>query len=115
MRKESDEEDEFYDRTIKVVEMSGEDKSKYRTQAEGKSYEELKLKLDDLMTQKSEISEELVKIAALERTAAKAQMEIEGGEEELEKMIRENETTLRTEKRGQLINKMKELVAETDE
>jgi hypothetical protein len=112
MRKESDEEDEFYDRTLKIVEMSVDDKSKYRNQAQGKSYEELKLRLEDLLSQKTEVSEDLVKIAASERSALAVQKD---NEEDLDKLIREDETALRTENRSQLILKMKDLVAEIDE
>ena len=117
LRKESDEEDQFYDRTIEPVQIPEEEKQKLKEEAKTKSYHELKQKLEYLLAEKEEINESLVKLAVADRLALQksTQSSSDMTEDDLDKMIREDEKTLRIEQRKSLINRMKDAVTEIDE
>lgn len=116
MRKESDEEDEFYDRTMKPQEMMADEKEKYKEQAKGKNFDDLKRQLEALISEKAEVNEGLAKIAHGERSARVAlESRVKGDEEDLDRMIREDEAALRVEQRARLIERMKAIVKEIEE
>lgn len=113
MRKEKDEDEEFYDRTNEVqVQVRDELADReFREKAKGQNYEELKRSLEGLLAEKAEANQELAKIAKEERQAA---LETQT-EEELDVLMREDQKVLRTEQRQTLVTRMKTLVEQIDE
>lgn len=114
MRKESDEDDEFYDRTLKIPEKSQAEKDKLKQEAAGKNFGEMKRKLEGLLAEKTEINENLANLAKGERAAKTAALTAEH-DEDLDRLLRDDEAAARNEQRASAIGRLKEIVAEIDQ
>jgi hypothetical protein len=113
LRKEANEDEDFYDRTAEVQGQAKDEREdrEFRERAKGQNYEELKLSLEGLLAEKAEVNQQLAKIAQEERTAA---LELPTGEE-LDQLVSEAAKAVRTEQRQALVARMRTLVSQTDE
>ena len=108
MRKESDEDDEFYNRTI---EPDKQDPNAQHLQeaAQAKSYDQLKEKLQDLYDEKQSINETLLKMAITERNASSS-----ADKDELDTFVDANSQELIKEERRRMIDRMRQVVDEVE-
>jgi hypothetical protein len=108
MRKGSDEDDEFYNRTLEP-EQPRPDEQRLQQEAQASSYDQLKERLQDLYDEKQGINEALLKLAASERQATSA-----AEKDDLDRIVDENSQELIREERRRLIERMKQLVDEAE-
>lgn len=111
MRKEADEEEDFYDQTTTAPVESKEKTEQFKVRAKDQSYDELKRNLEQLLAEKAEANEHLSAIAQAERKAAQDPQ----ATEDLDKLVNEDARALRSEKRASLVERIKTLVTEIDE
>jgi hypothetical protein len=109
MRKESDEDDEFFDRTMEPKGLTQEEKDKYKTEAKDQSYEQLKYQLENLMAEKQELNENMLKIAL------GARKDVEEVQDELDAYLKNNEKELKDNQKLLNIERMKKLTERIDE
>ncbi len=108
MRKGSDEDDEFYNRTLEPEKPNPNEKH-LKEEAKTRSYDQLKDKLQDLYDEKQCINESLVKMSITERNASTS-----ADKDELDLIVDENSKELIKDERKRLIDRMKQVVDEID-
>jgi hypothetical protein len=108
MRKESDEDDEFYNRTIEP-EKPDPNAQQLQEAAQAKSYDQLKEKLQDLYDEKQSINETLLKMAITERNASSS-----ADKDELDTFVDANSQELIKEERRRMIDRMRQVVDEVE-
>lgn len=110
MRKESDEDDEFYDRTLDTVkQLSTQEKKRLEEEAKSRSYAELKKKLTELLEEKHDISSKLSNMS-MENIDVIRRKE----DDELDQYINDNSDELRSEEKKILLSRYKEVVDEIE-
>jgi hypothetical protein len=109
MRKESDEDDEFFDRTMEHKGLTQDERDRYKSEAKGQSYEQLKFQLENLMAEKQELNENMLKIALSGRK------DVDEVQDELDAYLRTNEKELKENQKLINIERMKKLTERIDE
>ena len=125
MRKASDEEDEFYDRTLIHVEDDKEEQQKYREKAKSQNYTELKNILDSLLEERQEINEFFIRPLVTPKLLSDGRVQTstvpqelsqkDKDEDELDRLMIENDIQLNADQKARNVARMKVLVEEIDE
>lgn len=116
MRKGSEEDDEYYDRTIEIVAgPTPEEADRLRTAAKDKSYIELKNKLAYLMSEKQEINDSMMSMVQAGKSMGPLVGSLNQAEDDLEKEMRDNEKIVRDAQKKANIQRMIKTTAEIDE
>jgi len=117
MRKESDEDDEYYDRTKEpeIKKISEEESSRLREAAKNKSYIELKNKLSDLLNEKQDINDNMMAMVQASLKMMNSKQEDLGEVDELDKITKENEGIVRDQQKKENIQRMIKITNEIEE
>lgn len=117
MRKESDEDDEYYDRTKEpeIKKISEEESSRLREAAKNKSYNELKNKLSDLLNEKQDINDNMMAMVQASLKMMNNKQEDLGEVDELDKITKENEGIVRDQQKKENIQRMIKITNEIEE
>ena len=117
MRKESDEDDEYYDRTKEpeIKKISEEESSRLREAAKNKSYNELKNKLSDLLNEKQDINDNMMAMVQASLKMMNSKQEDLGEVDELDKITKENEGIVRDQQKKENIQRMIKITNEIEE
>lgn len=117
MRKESDEDDEYYDRTKEpeIKKISEEESSRLREAAKNKSYNELKNKLSDLLNEKQDINDNMMAMVQASLKMMNNKQEDLGEVDELDKITKENEGIVRDQQKKENIQRIIKITNEIEE
>lgn len=109
MRKESDEDDEFFDRTMEHKGLTQDERDRYKSEAKDQSYEQLKFQLENLMAEKQELNENMLKIAM------RGRKDLDEVQDSLDAYLSTNEKELKENQKLINIERMKKLTEGIDE